>query len=836
MSQKRIVVVLGMHRSGTSAIARGLKVLNVDLGDNLMPGAPGENEKGFWEDLDFYRLNEKLLAKMGSAWDHLRRIDIAPLCREEFAEERFEASALIERKMRGSSVFGFKDPRTTILLPFWQCVFEDLGLEESYVIAVRNPLEVCESLRKRNGFEPSFSMALWLKYTWSAVNHSADRQRVCLSYRNLLSEPAKELARVAASAGLPTATASSPAMIEFVSEFLSAELRHNRISDLEMRRSGIIPAATQALYSALLESAENDVPLNISSKLKAQVEQYLTACDPLLGLGDTLKLRAERSEAERKKEVADRERAEDSARTQGQRLQEFSVTSQRLESEIVALKSRIAEREHQIEALTHAETLAQDVHKDVRTQIDRATFELSQKDEQIAGLKEKVEALESLTFSVSSERDQLRSTVAQLEEQLAAISASESKASLQLAEFEQRLHERERHIEALTLSETAARSDLRDLRLRIEQSSLILSEKDRQIGELVASSAENQTKALALQEKVDRLQQASMAQAEKLIAQEKLQTEATEARAEASELRSFLEKARNELIARGQQIESIEAEAAAVRTEASELRSLLETARNELDSREQQIESITAHSERDMANVRAQLESVTQSLSDRSEKLALYETRNHQLTSDLQERSKNLRLTRGQLAGLGSELNLRDQQIARITAELETSTRVSDERDVEIQRLRIISDAASVRIRALESSEVTAQSKMADLSLSLERANKEAADRQHTVSRFQEQLRDLQELKSKLADAERQLAVAEVARQDGELARIDVTKQMHRLQTETAQKTKELRLLRHEVLALRTSTSWRVTKPLRSLRTLLTRPRQVFIRLIKRSE
>ena len=237
-----------------------------------------------------------------------------------------------------------------------------------------------------------------------------------------------------------------------------------------------------------------------------------------------------------------------------------------------------------------------------------------------------------------------------------------------------------------------------------------------------------------------------------------------------------------------------------------------------------------------MANVRAQLESVTQSLSDRSEKLALSETRNHQLTSDVQERSKNLRLTRSQLAGLKDELDVRDQQIGRLTAELESSARVSAERDAEIQRLQISSDAANLRIRALESSEVAAQSKMANLSLRLERANKDAADRQNTVSRFQEQLRDLQELKSKLADAERQLAAAEVARQDGELARIDVTTQMHRLRTETAQKTKELRLLRHEVLALRTSTSWRVTKPLRSLRTLLTRPRQVFIGLIKRGE
>jgi len=58
--KKRIVVIIGMHRSGTSVIARGLKVLGVTLGDNLMP--PGEdNPKGYWEDLDINELNVELL-------------------------------------------------------------------------------------------------------------------------------------------------------------------------------------------------------------------------------------------------------------------------------------------------------------------------------------------------------------------------------------------------------------------------------------------------------------------------------------------------------------------------------------------------------------------------------------------------------------------------------------------------------------------------------------------------------------------------------------------------------------------------------------------------------
>ena len=54
---KSIVVVLGMHRSGTSAVTRGLMVMGVELGDHLMPPVPDDNEKGFFEEIDVNAIN-----------------------------------------------------------------------------------------------------------------------------------------------------------------------------------------------------------------------------------------------------------------------------------------------------------------------------------------------------------------------------------------------------------------------------------------------------------------------------------------------------------------------------------------------------------------------------------------------------------------------------------------------------------------------------------------------------------------------------------------------------------------------------------------------------------
>ena len=72
---QKIVVVLGMHRSGTSAVTRGLQVIGIELGDRLMMPVKGDNDKGFWEDVDLNALNIEMLHAIDSDWFHLTAID-----------------------------------------------------------------------------------------------------------------------------------------------------------------------------------------------------------------------------------------------------------------------------------------------------------------------------------------------------------------------------------------------------------------------------------------------------------------------------------------------------------------------------------------------------------------------------------------------------------------------------------------------------------------------------------------------------------------------------------------------------------------------------------------
>ena len=152
--KKQIIVVLGMHRSGTSAVTRSLRALHVELGDRLMPPLVGNNPTGFWEDIEINALNIEMLRTIEDDWHHLSPIRPQHIVTLRKAGFLGRAADLLETKLRDRSIFGFKDPRTAKLLPFWKLVFERFKFEVKYVLAIRHPLSVVKSLAKRDRFAP----------------------------------------------------------------------------------------------------------------------------------------------------------------------------------------------------------------------------------------------------------------------------------------------------------------------------------------------------------------------------------------------------------------------------------------------------------------------------------------------------------------------------------------------------------------------------------------------------------------------------------------------------------------------------------------------------------
>lgn len=260
MSEDRrtIVVVLGMHRSGTSVMARALQSLGVELGDNLIPGIKGDNDKGFWEDADINQFNDTLLDTLSSAWSRLSAVKANKL-RHEMTLEKETATALLEKKLTSNKLFGFKDPRFTILLPFWQSIFKNLNLDDRYIIAIRSPLNVAHSLFKRNSIPLEKGALLWAKHTSRLLAQTADKRRLVVDYDRMLDSPARELNRISNALAIPPGVADQKCRGQFENEFLSRNLRHHTFSLDDLDHSESVPKFVKDAYWWLLKLARDEI-------------------------------------------------------------------------------------------------------------------------------------------------------------------------------------------------------------------------------------------------------------------------------------------------------------------------------------------------------------------------------------------------------------------------------------------------------------------------------------------------------------------------------------------------------------------------------------------------
>ena len=268
VKNSKLVVVLGMHRSGTSAITRGLEVLGVKLGDNLYPAAI-DNPKGFWEDNDFLGINEELLAHLDYSVDRLGLIDWQMPSTAIVESLELKAEKLVSERCKKNALWGFKDPRTARLLPFWQAVFERVGCDVRYVIATRNPISIVESLYKRSGFEGGTTFYLWLEHLIPAISGTMNAKRVVVDYDQLLENPKLQLLRVAKALGV---TAPEPlALFAFESEFLDVGLRHTYFTMQDLERYPSVPLQVVTAYDWLVKLANDSVLLD-SAETKSVFE------------------------------------------------------------------------------------------------------------------------------------------------------------------------------------------------------------------------------------------------------------------------------------------------------------------------------------------------------------------------------------------------------------------------------------------------------------------------------------------------------------------------------------------------------------------------------------
>jgi O-antigen biosynthesis protein len=229
-----MVTVLGMHRSGTSLITRGLMSLGIYLGDDFVEVQP-DNPTGYWEDRHLQDFNERVLTALGLKWESVAFLKDSRWQEPEIEAIRMEAIEYIRANFLAHPLWGFKDPRTLRLLPFWSPVFQRLGLEDAYVMVIRNPLSVAQSLiaRQSDVFDAAMAHGLWLVHTVTYFSRIAQKPFIVIDYDLFMDDPRGQLERIGRALEIPQADARSGDIEDFVANFIDPELRHSQFGRLD---------------------------------------------------------------------------------------------------------------------------------------------------------------------------------------------------------------------------------------------------------------------------------------------------------------------------------------------------------------------------------------------------------------------------------------------------------------------------------------------------------------------------------------------------------------------------------------------------------------------------
>lgn len=248
-------------------VARLLNLCGLWLGeDHDILGPAADNPEGFWEHLGVLALDDDLLAVLGGGWDvpptalpaeWTGRADLAPLVAR---------GAAIVEGFRGHDPWGWKDPRSSLLLPFWQRLVPDLRV----VVCVRSPLAVAGSLRTRATASTAFSLGLWRAHYERLLEAVPPEQALLTHYDAYFHDPTTELRRVCAFAGLAPSDETLAAAVASI----APRLRHHDAG--AVRTLDALPPAVADLYQGLCATTG---PVHAAARAREVVGVTTAAAD-----------------------------------------------------------------------------------------------------------------------------------------------------------------------------------------------------------------------------------------------------------------------------------------------------------------------------------------------------------------------------------------------------------------------------------------------------------------------------------------------------------------------------------------------------------------------------
>ena len=193
---RRLAVVLGMHRSGTSALTGMLAQAGLDVPDDLMD-RPDDviNLKGYWESEGLMQVNDRLFEAFGLHWSSSDRMPVNWWTTPQAVVWRRELIRQLTQTCRGTQHPVIKDPRMCVLMAGMRPLLNAAVVDFCFFLPIRHPMEVARSLQTAQGTSLGRGLALWFAHVREAERQTRGLRRLILSFNDLLREPDVVLAQ-----------------------------------------------------------------------------------------------------------------------------------------------------------------------------------------------------------------------------------------------------------------------------------------------------------------------------------------------------------------------------------------------------------------------------------------------------------------------------------------------------------------------------------------------------------------------------------------------------------------------------------------------------------------